>query len=171
MVLNICEYVFSVSSIFVCPKNLVTKVTLAPLLINSDAHERLKSCNLIDFKFAASASFVLLSYMVESAIGLASDATKKLSLKLQYSVHDILDKSKNVNNSYYLSIIDKMYNDGYFKKGYHELTDEHANKNYDKAIRWIEKGIIPQFLLDDMNEYIKTKTQINNKETLRIESC
>ena len=55
-----------------------------------------------------------------------------------------------------------MYDDGYFKKGYQELTDEHANKNYDKAIRWIEKGIIPQFLLDDINEYIKSKKQINN---------
>ena len=57
------------------------------------------------------------------------------------TVHDILDKSKNVSNSYYLSIIDKMYDDGYFKKGYQELTDKHANRNYDKAIRWIEKGI------------------------------
>ena len=87
------------------------------------------------------------------------------------TVHDILDKSKKVSNSYYLSIIDKMYNDGYFKKGYQELTDEHANRNYDKAIRWIEKGIILQFLLDDIKEYTKTKTQINSKETLRIESC
>ena len=59
----------------------------------------------------------------------------------------------------------------YYLQLYQELTDEHANRNYDKAIRWIEKGIIPQFLLDDMNKYIKTKTQINNKETLRIESC
>ena len=64
-----------------------------------------------------------------------------------------------------------MYDDGYFKNGYQGLIDEHANRNYDKAIRWIEKEIIPQFLLDDMNEYIKSKTQINNKETLRIESC
>ena len=81
-VLNICEYVFSVSSIFVCPKNLATNVTLAPLLISSDAHECLKLWSLIDFKLAASASFVLLSYIVESAIGLASDTTKKSSLKL-----------------------------------------------------------------------------------------
>lgn len=84
------------------------------------------------------------------------------------TVHDILDKSKNVNNSYYLSIIDKMYDDGYFKKGIQELTVEQANRNYDKAISWIEKGIIPQFLLDDIKEYTKFKTQINNKETLRI---
>ena len=61
-------------------KNFATNVTLAPLLINSDAHECLNSWSLIDFKLAASESFVLLSYIVESAIGLASDATKKSSL-------------------------------------------------------------------------------------------
>ena len=38
-VLNICEYVFSVSSIFVCPKSLATNVTLAPLLIKRDVHK------------------------------------------------------------------------------------------------------------------------------------
>ena len=37
--LNICEYVFSVSSIFVCHKYLATNVILAPLFIKSDAHE------------------------------------------------------------------------------------------------------------------------------------
>lgn len=62
-----------------------------------------------------------------------------------------------------------MYDDGYFKKGFQELTDEHANRNYNKAIRWIEKGILPQFLLEDINEYMKFKTEINSKETLRIE--
>ena len=35
-VLNICEYVFSVSSIFVCPKYFATNVTLAPLFGHSD---------------------------------------------------------------------------------------------------------------------------------------
>lgn len=76
------------------------------------------------------------------------------------TVHDILDKSKNVNNSSYLSIIDKMYDDGYFKKGYQELTDEHANRNYDKAIRWIEKGTIPNWLLEDIKKYEKTLLQL-----------
>lgn len=79
-VLNICEYVFSVSSIFVCPKYLVTNVTLASLLISSDAHECLKSWILITFKPVRLASLVLLSYILESAIGLASDTTKKSSL-------------------------------------------------------------------------------------------
>lgn len=50
-VLNICEYVFSVSSIFVCPKYFATNVTLAPLLIKSDAHECLKSCIKVLIKY------------------------------------------------------------------------------------------------------------------------
>ncbi len=79
-VLNICEYVFSVSSIFVCPKYLATNVTLASLLIKSDANECLKSWILITFKPASVANLVLLSYILESAIGLASDTTKKSSL-------------------------------------------------------------------------------------------
>ena len=59
-VLNICEYVFSVSSIFVCPKYLATNVTLALLLISNDAHECLKSWILITFKPASVASLVLM---------------------------------------------------------------------------------------------------------------
>ena len=78
--LNICEYVFSVSSIFVCPKYLATNVTLAALLISSDAHECLKSWILITFKPANVDSLVLLRYILESAISLASDTAKKSSL-------------------------------------------------------------------------------------------
>ena len=58
-VLNICEYVFNVSSIFVCPKYLATNVTLAPLLISNDAHECLKSWILITFKPARLASLYI----------------------------------------------------------------------------------------------------------------
>ena len=79
-VLNIWEYVFSVSSIFVCPKYLATNVTLAPLLISNDAHECLKSWILITFKPARFASLVLLRHILESTIGIASDTTKKSSL-------------------------------------------------------------------------------------------
>lgn len=82
------------------------------------------------------------------------------------TVHDILDKSKKVTNNYLLTIIDKMYKAGYFKKGVVELSDEQSNRNYDKTISWVEKGIIPQFLKDDINEFIKGNKKINNKEDL-----
>lgn len=68
-----CVYVFSVSSIFVCPKYLATNVTLAPLLMSSDAHGCLKSWILITFNPARVASLVLLRYILESAMGLASE--------------------------------------------------------------------------------------------------
>ena len=55
---------------------MATNVTLAPLLISSDAHECLKSWILIIFKPARLASLVLLRYILESAMGLASDTTK-----------------------------------------------------------------------------------------------
>ena len=74
--LNICEYVFSVSSIFVCPKYLATNVTLAPLLISRDAHECLKSWIPITFNSARLASLVLLRYILELAIDLTSDTIK-----------------------------------------------------------------------------------------------
>lgn len=49
-------------------------------LISGDAQECLKSWILITFKPARVASLVLLRYILESAIGLASDTTKKSSL-------------------------------------------------------------------------------------------
>ena len=33
---------------------------------------------------------------------------------------------------------------------YAELDPEHESRNYNKTIRWIEKGIIPRFLKEDM---------------------
>ena len=69
-----------VSSIFVCPKYFATNVTFAPLLISNEAHECLKSWILITFKPASVASLVVLRYILESAIGLASEITKKSSL-------------------------------------------------------------------------------------------
>ena len=59
-----------------CPKYLATNVTLAPLLIKSDAQECLKSWIPITFKPTRLASLVLLRYILESAIGLTSDTIK-----------------------------------------------------------------------------------------------
>ena len=50
-------------------------------------------------------------------------------------------------------ILKRMKDDGYFKKGVYELDDIHASKNYEKMLMWIEKGIIPNWLLEDMKKY------------------
>ena len=61
------------------------------------------------------------------------------------TIHDILDKTKVVKNNYYLSILEQMKNDGYFRLGVVPLSPEQEVRNYGKSIRWIERGIVPDF--------------------------
>ena len=86
------------------------------------------------------------------------------------TIHDVLEKIESVNNSFYLHILEQMKNDGYFKRGIVPLTGEQEERNYDKSIRWIESGIIPGFLKEDMQEYInKSSKKINSKDAKLIE--
>ena len=40
------------------------------------------------------------------------------------TIHDILDKTKTVKNNFYLSILEQMKKDGYFKLGLVPLSPE-----------------------------------------------
>ena len=63
-----------------------------------------------------------------------------------------------------------MKNDRYFKRGILPLTSEQEDRNYDKSIRWIERGIIPGFLLEDMQKYInKSTNKINGNDKKYLE--
>ena len=86
------------------------------------------------------------------------------------TIHDILDKTKTTKNNYYLSILEQMKKDGYFKLGVEPLSPEHEERNYDKSIRWIERGIIPEFLLEDMQKYINNTKELKNKNHYQIEN-
>ena len=70
------------------------------------------------------------------------------------TIHDILDKTKTVKNNYCLSILEQMKKDGYFRLGVEPLSPEQEDRNYSKSIRWIEREIIPEFLLEDMQKYL-----------------
>lgn len=75
------------------------------------------------------------------------------------------EKCRMVNKNYLLDIITKMKDDGYFKKGsYGELSDEQAYRNYDKALMWLEKGNLPEFLKNDMRSYINQNNQIEQRD-------
>lgn len=86
------------------------------------------------------------------------------------TIHDILDKTKVVKNNYYLAILYQMKKDGYFKLGVVLLSPEQGERNYDKSIRRIEIGIIPEFLLEDMQKYINHSKRINSKKHYQIEN-
>lgn len=86
------------------------------------------------------------------------------------TIHDILDKTKTVKNNYYLSILEQMKNDGYFRLGVVPLSSEQEDRNYGKSISWIERGIIPGFLLEDMQKYInKSSNKLNGNDMNYLE--
>ncbi len=85
------------------------------------------------------------------------------------TIHDISDKTKTVKNIYYLSILEQMKKDGYFKLGIVPLLPEQEDRKYGKSIRWIERGIIPGFLLEDIQKYINRGKKLNSKNHYQIE--
>ena len=86
------------------------------------------------------------------------------------TIHDILDKTKITKNNYYLSILEQMKKDGYFKLGVESLSSEQEERNCDKSIRWIERGIIPGFLLEEMQKHINNTKELKNKNHYQIEN-
>ena len=64
------------------------------------------------------------------------------------------------------SILERMWNAGYFKRGiYGDLSVEQQERNYDKAVRWLDNGVIPQWFKDDMKEFeLKQLSSIEQKK-------
>lgn len=107
----------------------------------------------------------------------------------QYSEETLINAIKNIirNNKYMPSlseiieecdkcrthqaneIVKKMWQDGYFKKGpYGELDDSQAYKNYNKTLKFIEEGIIPEWLREDMKKYYQLLLNGNNTKYLEV---
>lgn len=60
-------------------------------------------------------------------------------------------------------ILELMKDNGYFKKGdFRELSDEQENRNYEKAQLFIERGIIPSWLKEDMEYYLHLSKQLES---------
>ena len=78
--LYMCEYVFNVSSILVCPRYFATIVIFAPLLISREAQLCLKSCILICLSPAFLHNEFLWHLTVELVIGSVLPKTNHLLL-------------------------------------------------------------------------------------------
>lgn len=85
--------------------------------------------------------------------------------KFMPTIADILEKCDSQAKTYTFDILKIMLEDGYFKRGaYGELEDSQAIRNYDKATMWLSKGIIPDWLLEDMKKYgYKVNTLLPDK--------
>ena len=90
-------------------------------------------------------------------------ATKEIirTSKFLPKIADLIENCEKFKNSGNKEVIDYMRNVGYFKySAYGEITDEHASRNYDKAIRFIETGIIPDWFQEDLDYYINQMHQL-----------
>jgi hypothetical protein len=101
------------------------------------------------------------------------NAIKELAKETKYlpSLQELLDKCSIVKTNEINYVVQQMYDDGYFKRGtYGELSDDQAFRNYEKTLMWVEKGIIPEWLREDMQEYIdkERQTKLTTNERLQI---
>ena len=102
-----------------------------------------------------------------------NQAIKELSRESQYmpNANILLEKCSQINIRNISQVVQFMYEDGYFHKGIERLSDEQANRNFDKTMMWIEKGIVPSFLEDDINSYLSKykQSKLDNNERLKLQ--
>ena len=107
------------------------------------------------------------------SVDVFNQAIKEISRENKFmpNANELFNKCSQLNKSNLLDLIKFMYDDGYFHRGVERLSDEQASRNLDKTMMWLEKGIIPSFLKEDMQEYMKKykQSQIQNQERLKIE--
>ena len=109
----------------------------------------------------------------EYDLTIVNNAIREIIKTYRYmpAISDIVDECQKQRSDLYYDVIYKMKKDGYFNNGtYGDLSDEQANRNFDKALSWLEKGIIPSFLKEDVEAYILTNNdkQIASNERLQI---
>ncbi len=105
-------------------------------------------------------------YFSDVSYSTLNNAIKEIVSELKYfpTISQLKDKCKEVNKKYIVSIIDRMKESGYFKKGVEELTDSHALRNYEKTLMWLDEGNLPEFVENDIKEFLKQNKQIEQKD-------
>ena len=74
--------------------------------------------------------------------------------KYKPSISELLEKCEQNKTQIKFDILTKMKSDGYFKTEF----------EYDKALKWLETGIIPSWFKEDMKKY--NNLQLENKKLL-----
>lgn len=97
-------------------------------------------------------------------------ATKEIirTSKFIPKIADLIEACDNQKEVKKLEVIDYMRESGYFYLSYrpeHKLDEAQATRNYMKVRTFIERGIIPDWLKEDINYYYNKmhKAQLGNK--------
>ncbi len=64
-------------------------------------------------------------------------------------INELIEECNLCNNNFKFEVIEFMKESGYFK----------ATSEYDKAMMFVKRGIVPQWLKQDINEYYKRMNQ------------
>lgn len=74
--------------------------------------------------------------------------------KFMPSINDLITECEHSIGNFQNTILTKMKEDGYFKKSiFGELDEAQAIRNYEKSCSFVERNIIPNWLLEDMKKY------------------
>lgn len=68
-------------------------------------------------------------------------------------ISELVEECENNKEKARFEILEYMNAMGYFKESGYAVSE------YEKAVMWLEKGIIPQWLKDDMTRYYKMMKQ------------
>ena len=87
-------------------------------------------------------------------------AIKELVMKNKFfpTIAELVEECKNQKTINGFAILEFMKSQGYFKESEYSISE------YEKACRWLETGIIPEWFKEDMKKYSKQKTLLENKQ-------
>ena len=99
------------------------------------------------------------------------EAVKSIIKKSKFmpTIKEIIDECELIKISKIKVLLKDMLKDGYFRTGIVELNSIQENKNFSKAVEWINLGIIPDWFKEDMKKYIlKNKNKYIKNETFYL---
>lgn len=113
------------------------------------------------FKDLTDEQFIGLISMYQEELSGYTETTLNMAIKsiirnhkFMPSLNELIDECNNCSSSRGNAILDLMREDGYFKRSaVGELSDEQATRNYEKSLSFVARGIIPDWLLEDMKSY------------------
>lgn len=137
----------------------------------SKALMKLKIAYQYYFKDMPSDEFIGLISIYKDALSDYNDTTIEAAIskiiktnKYMPSVAEVIEECNKSLCYKSNQIIQKMYDSGYF---HINVTDDQAKLNYQKALMFVEKRIVPKWLVMDMKDY--EEKLLNNQSSKTLE--
>lgn len=112
--------------------------------------------------FTPEESGIYYEFLQEYSYDTFRAAVKNIIRKSKFlpKITELLEECNNYKEKSKYKVLELMQSNGYFK----------ADSEYDKATKYLDTGIMPEWFREDLNKYYKMMKQetLEHKETLRI---